>query len=80
MEPWILGKMLSPFLLLILAVTILIPVRHFLRKRMKDGWLKRLLLVRISGYPSEGEGEGRTGQGVEVSQVREGKISRWFYS
>lgn len=79
MEPWILGKMLSPFGLLLLAVTILIPVRHFLRKRMKDGWLKRVLLIRISGYPSESERKGGASQGVEVSQVREGKISRWFY-
>jgi hypothetical protein len=48
MEPWLLGKLLSPFLLLILAVAILIPVRRFLSKRLKDGWMKRVLLLRIS--------------------------------
>ena len=40
--------LLKPFLLLLLSVTILIPARLAVQRRMKDGWLKRLLLRRIS--------------------------------
>lgn len=48
MEPWLIGKLLAPFAMLALGVLVLYPVRMFLTRRMRDGWLKRLLLRRIS--------------------------------
>lgn len=39
---------LRPFLLIILAITILYPARKALERYMKDGKLKRLLLRRIN--------------------------------
>jgi hypothetical protein len=40
--------LLKPFFLLLLSVTVLIPSRMAVRRWMKDGELKRLLLRRIS--------------------------------
>lgn len=42
------GLFLRPFLLFILAITILYPARKLLERYMKEGWLKRLLLRRIN--------------------------------
>jgi len=47
MEPWVLALLLKPFVLLVLAVCILIPVRVLLSRKMKDGKLKRFLLWRL---------------------------------
>lgn len=44
MEPWLVGKLLSPFALILLSLVVLIPVRNALRSRMKEGWIKRFLL------------------------------------
>ncbi len=44
MSPWLIGKMLSPFFVLLLAAVVLIPCRRALRLHMREGRLKRLLL------------------------------------
>lgn len=40
--------LLRPFVLLILAICVLYPARRLVETRMKDGWLKRLLLFRTN--------------------------------
>lgn len=47
MDAWAWALLLKPFALLVLAVTVLIPVRLLLQRKMRDGKLKRLLLWRI---------------------------------
>lgn len=43
-----LAAFLAPFVMLVLAVTVLYPVRRLLQRRMADGKLKRFLLFRIA--------------------------------
>jgi hypothetical protein len=47
MSNFAIAMLVRPFMLLILSVLILIPVRLAVQRRMKDGKLKRLLLRRI---------------------------------
>lgn len=47
-EPWQIAIVAKPFVLLVLAVTVLYPARIACERRMKDGRLKRLLLRRIN--------------------------------
>lgn len=47
-ETWQIAIVLKPFVLFVLAVTILYPARLACERRMKDGPLKRLLLRRIN--------------------------------
>jgi phosphate/sulfate permease len=42
-----LAAFLRPLVALVLAYVLLVPVRRYVEKRMKDGKLKRLLLKRI---------------------------------
>lgn len=52
MEPWQIAVFLKPFVLLILTVCILYPIRVLVQKRMPEGKLKRFLLTRINTqYP-----------------------------
>lgn len=44
MEPWTIAVFLRPFALLILAVCVFWPVKYLMRRHMKDGRLKTLLL------------------------------------
>jgi hypothetical protein len=43
-EPWVLGKLLSPFAVVILALVVLLPARKAIQRRMAEGRLKRFLL------------------------------------
>ena len=47
-EPWQIAIVAKPFVLLVLAVTVLYPARLACERGMKDGKLKRLLLRRIN--------------------------------
>lgn len=46
-ENFAIAIFLRPFAFLVLAVCIFWPVKHLMRKHMKDSWLKRLLLREI---------------------------------
>lgn len=48
MPTFVIAMLIKPFALLILSVLVLVPARLAVQRRMKDGWLKRLLLRRIS--------------------------------
>lgn len=63
MEPWLIAKLLTPFVMLIFGVLVLWPVRKA-AERMRDGWLKRLFLRRISGSSTGSDGrQGVPGEG-----------------
>ena len=47
MDAWALALFLKPFVFLLLAVLVLIPVRLLLQRSMKDGKLKRFLLWKL---------------------------------
>jgi hypothetical protein len=47
MQNWQWAVLLKPFLFLALAVGVLIPARLAVRRYMRDGKLKRLLLTRV---------------------------------
>jgi hypothetical protein len=47
MSDFAIAMLIKPFYLLALSVLVLIPVRLAVQRRMKDGKLKRLLLLRI---------------------------------
>lgn len=49
MDTWVLAVLLKPFAALFLFGVICLPFRLLVQRRMKDGRLKRLLLLRISG-------------------------------
>jgi hypothetical protein len=42
------AQLLAPFLLLAM-LAVAIPIKLYLKRHMRDGWLKRLLLRRIGG-------------------------------
>ena len=48
MEPWAIALVLKPLALLVLFVLVLYPARWAVQRYLPDGWLKRLLLRRIS--------------------------------
>jgi hypothetical protein len=48
MEPWLIGKALSPFAAVLVVWLVTAPCRRFIQRRMKDGPLKDLFLRRIS--------------------------------
>lgn len=47
MSSFAIAAFLKPFVLLLLAGTVLIPARLAVQRHMKEGPLKRLLLTRI---------------------------------
>lgn len=47
MEPWAIALFVKPFALLLLFLLVLYPARRAVEKLMKDGKLKRLLLLRL---------------------------------
>lgn len=48
MEPWQIAILLKPFALFVLAVLVLYPARRYVQRRMPEGKLKRLLLLRLT--------------------------------
>jgi hypothetical protein len=48
MEPWAIAVLVKPLALLVLFVLVLYPARWAVQRYMRDGWLKRLLLRRVS--------------------------------
>lgn len=51
LPPWAIAAFLQPFVLLVLSVCVFWPVKVLIRRRMKDGKLKRLLLRPIGKKP-----------------------------
>lgn len=51
---WQLSLLLKPFILLVLFGLICLPARMAVRKWMKEGKLKRILLFTISKHPGGG--------------------------
>lgn len=47
-EPWQIAIVAKPFVLFVLAVTVLYPARKACERYMREGRLKRLLLRNIS--------------------------------
>lgn len=47
MPAWLLGKLLAPFFFIAVVMIVGYPVRRLIERRMREGWLKRLLLRRI---------------------------------
>jgi len=45
MPAWLIGKILSPFVLMVLMYCITRPASRLVSRKMRDGWLKRLLLI-----------------------------------
>jgi hypothetical protein len=47
MSTWLLALLLRPFAALLLFGLICLPARMLVQRKMRDGWLKRLLLKRV---------------------------------
>lgn len=48
MADWQIALLIKPFVLFVLCVLVLYPARRYVERKMKDGRLKRLLLLRLS--------------------------------
>lgn len=48
MKPWMIAALIRPFVMLVLAITVLRPARMAVEKYMKESKLKRLLLRRTN--------------------------------
>lgn len=51
LPPWAIAAFLQPFVLLVLSVCVFWPIKVMIRRYMKDGRLKRLLLRPIGKQP-----------------------------
>ncbi len=51
MEPWLIGKVLSPFFALLLVWLIARPIRQALEARMSPGLIKRFLFADMDLHP-----------------------------
>lgn len=45
MPTWLIGKALAPFVALLLVAFVTRPTSRWVQRRMREGWLKRLLLI-----------------------------------
>ena len=45
MPTWLIGQALAPFVMLVLAVFVTRPASRFVARRMREGRLKRLILI-----------------------------------
>ena len=48
MEPWLIGKLLSPFVMVLVVWLVTAPIRRAVERNMAPGRLKTLLLHRIN--------------------------------
>lgn len=48
MSPWLIAVFIRPFVMLVLGLVLLYPVRRLVEKRMRPGRLKDFLLYRVN--------------------------------
>ena len=54
MEPWMWAILLKPLAALVLFGLICLPARIVVQRYLPEGWIKRILLIKVSDSPKSG--------------------------